>query len=133
MEDQGPGGVSPDATSGRRSHDGVMTTAGSDRRGSGVTMFADRRIVITVRGALDPTTGPDLERIAGDNLTAQPDVLVLDLTGVDRVDPAAIDGLLRIQEAVAAESVLLRVVASPAARTAIEAAGAADRLNLDAP
>lgn len=95
-------------------------------------MFADRRIVITVRGALDTSTAPDLERIVGDNLTAQPDVLVLDLTGVDRVDPAAVDGLLRIRETVAAESVLLRVLPSPAARTAIEAAGATDRLNVDA-
>lgn len=95
-------------------------------------MFADRRIVITVRGALDTSTAPELERITSDNLTARPDVLVLDLTGVERLDPTAIDALLRIQVAVADESVLLRVLPSDTARTAIEAAGATSRLNVAA-
>lgn len=95
-------------------------------------MFADRRIVITVRGALDTSTAPDLERITTDNLTAQPDVLVLDLTAVDRLDAAAVDTLLRIQAAVAAESVLLHVLPSDVARAAIDVAGASNRLNVAA-
>jgi anti-sigma B factor antagonist len=95
-------------------------------------MFADRRIVITVRGALDTSTAPDLERLTGDNLTARPDVLVLDLTGVERLDAAAIEALLRIQAAVAAESVLLTVLPSEAARAAIEVAGESDQLGVAA-
>lgn len=88
---------------------------------SPVTMFADRRIVVTVGGTLDLTTAPDLEPLVSDNLTAAPDVLVLELAGVTGCDEAAVASLQRVQQMCALQSVLLHVVPSAAVREAVAA------------
>ncbi len=88
-------------------------------------MFADRRIVVTVGGTLDVTTAPDLEVLVSDNLTAVPDVLVLELTGVSGCDAAAVEALLRVQQMCSRQSVLLQVVPGAAVREAVGAVPAA--------
>jgi anti-anti-sigma factor len=89
-----------------------MGSTGTPTRRSRVTMFADRRTVITVCGALDVTTTPDLERMVADNLDGDTGVLVLDLSAVTAFDAAALAVLGRLQEVCAARTVALRVTPS---------------------
>jgi len=81
-----------------------------------VTMVLDDEAVITVSGALDATTAPDLKRLVTDffELADRPDtdVLTLDLSSVSACDEAARD-LVRYARSVCADRAMaLRVVPS---------------------
>jgi anti-anti-sigma regulatory factor len=108
-------------TAAGRMHDHGMTLPTRSR----VTMFAERRAVVTVGGTLDESTVPDLERLVADGLEPVVDVLVLDLAAVEDAAPEAVTALVRVQARCAAESVGLRLVAGKAVRAAVAADPAA--------
>jgi anti-anti-sigma factor len=108
-----------------------MTTSSAERKLSPVTMFAHKETVITVKGSLDATTIPDLERMVANNLDVG--VVVLELSAVSTFDQAALDALLRIQATCDDQSVALRVAPNDVVRSVIVAARVAPRFTLADP
>ena len=97
----------------------------NDRK-SPATMFADERIVVTVTGALDATTAPDLERIVDDN-RASNHLVVLELSGVERLTADGVAALVRIGERIGSAVGEPWLVLNETAATALADAGETER------
>ena len=107
-----------------------MTHREESVRPSGVTAFATRHLVITVVGTLDDVTVGDIVRIARDNITAETDVLTLDLANTDAVSDAAATQLLDLADDLGARHVPTHVRVPAGGNPHLETAAARGRVHI---
>ncbi|GGL04599.1 STAS domain-containing protein [Mangrovihabitans endophyticus] len=91
-----------------------MTSSESPTRSLRYTAFATRHLVITVSGGVDEGAVAELRRMVRDNVTAETDVLVFDMTAVQVLTDAALDRVLDLADELAGRDVSMQVRAQGA-------------------